>query len=319
MYFSKGSRKKVNTIYEKTYTPDEVAKMFKISKHTVYELIKRGELHAFKIGNKMRIEEKEIKRFKDGERTPSPSDVSFQTETLRLSGSHDFLVEQLIKYVTNQASGITLQPTYIGSLEGLMMLYRGNSDIAAMHLLDPTTKEYNLPFIRQFFVHERITVMRLAAREQGLITAPGNPKNIVSFQDLTRKDVKFVNRQKGSGTRFLFDSLLADENISPFDINDYANEEWNHLSTATYISGGVADVTFGIRSAANKLGLNFIPIASEQFDLVFRWTSENEKAIQHLIDIIQLTAFKEMVTDMVGYDASELGNIIYDTTTRRKK
>ena len=317
MYFSKGSRKKVNTIYEKTYTPDEVAKMFKISKHTVYELIKRGELHAFKIGNKMRIEEKEIKRFKEGERTPSASDNSFKSEVLRIAGSHDFLVEQLIKYVTNQASGITLQPTYIGSLEGLMMLYRGNSDIAAMHLLDPTTKEYNLPFIRQFFVHERISVMRLAAREQGLITAPGNPKNIVSFQDLTRKDVKFVNRQKGSGTRFLFDSLIADENISPTDINDYANEEWNHLSTATYISGGLADVTFGIRSAANKLGLNFIPIAKEQFDLVFRWTSENEKAIQHLIDIIQLTAFKEMVIDMSGYDNSELGQIIYETNTWR--
>lgn len=308
----------MNIIYEKTYTPDEVAKMFKISKHTVYELIKRGELHAFKIGNKMRIEEKEIIRFKEGERSPSASDVSYQEEVLRLAGSHDFLVEQLIKYISNQSSGITLQPTYIGSLEGLMMLYRGNCDIAAMHLLDPTTKEYNLPFIKQFFVHERITVMRLAAREQGLITAPGNPKNIMSFQDLTRKDVKFVNRQKGSGTRFLFDSLLADAHISPSDITDYSNEEWNHLSTATYISSGVADVTFGIRSAASKLGLNFIPIANEQFDLVFRWTSENEKALQHLIDIIQLTAFKEKVINMEGYDSSELGQIIYETNIWRK-
>jgi len=308
----------VNTIYEKTYTPDEVAKMFKISKHTVYELIKRGELHAFKIGNKMRIEEKEIIRFKEGDRTPSTIDEGFHDGQLHLAGSHDFLVEQLIKYISSQSSGITLQPTYIGSLEGLMMLYRGNCDIAAMHLLDPTTKEYNLPFIKQFFVHERITVMRLAEREQGLIIAPGNPKNIHSLKDLTRKDVKFVNRQKGSGTRFLFDSLLADENIAPSSILGYENEEWNHLSTASYISGGVTDVTFGIHTAASKLGLNFIPIASEKFDLVFRWTSENEKALQHLIDIIQLTAFKEKIINMEGYDGSQLGQIIYETNNWRK-
>ncbi|WP_409974108.1 substrate-binding domain-containing protein [Bacillus sp. Bva_UNVM-123] len=309
----------MNTIYEKTYTPDEVAKMFKISKHTVYELIKRGELHAFKIGNKMRIEEKEIRRFKERDRESSPTDLSYQDGQLHLAGSHDFLVEQLIKYISIQSCGIMLQPTYIGSLEGLMTLYRGNCDIAAMHLLDPTTKEYNLPFIKQLFVHEQITVMRLAAREQGFITAPGNPKEINNLLDLTRKDVRFINRQKGSGTRFLFDSLLGEDNIQPASISGYEIEEWNHLSSASYISGGIADVTFGIRSAASKLGLNFIPFASEKFDLVFRWTAKNEIALQHLIDIIQLTAFKESIINMVGYDASELGCILYDTTNRRNK
>lgn len=307
------------TIHEKTYTPDEVAKMFKISKHTVYELIKRGELHAFKIGNKMRIEESEITRFKDNGRPSSQSaNNTFQDNQLHLAGSHDFLIEQLIKYITSQSSPLSIKPTYIGSLEGLMMLYRGSCDIAAVHLLDPTTKEYNLPFIKQLFVHERITVMRLAEREQGLITAKGNPKNITSFQDLTRKDVKFVNRQKGAGTRFLLDSLLADENIAPSDINGYENEEWNHLSTASYISGGVADATFGIRSAASMLDLNFIPITNEKFDLVFRWNPQNEKVLQYLIDIIQLTAFKETITKLDGYDGSELGLITYDTKTRGK-
>lgn len=304
------------TIYEKTYTPDEVAKMFKISKHTVYELIKRGELHAFKIGNKMRIEESEITRFKDSGKPPSASqtaNTSSQNDLLHLAGSHDFLIEQLIKYMTSQSSDLAIQPTYIGSLEGLIKLYKGSCDIAAMHLLDPTTKEYNLPFIKQLFVHERITVMRLAEREQGLITAKGNPKSITSFQDLIRKDVRFVNRQKGSGTRFLFDSLLADENIAPSDINGYEIEEWNHLATASYISGGMADATFGIRSAASKLNLNFIPITTEKFDLVFRWNERNEKALQHLIDFIQLTAFKETITTMEGYDGRELGLITYNT------
>ncbi|MED3573744.1 helix-turn-helix transcriptional regulator [Cytobacillus praedii] len=308
-------------IHEKTYTPDEIAKMFKISKNTVYELIKRGELHAFKVGNKMRIVESEISRFKEAGRPSSAlqsANIPFQEQLLHIAGSHDFLIEQLIKYITRQSPALTIQPTYIGSLEGLMMLYKGNCDIAAIHLLDPTSKEYNLPFIKQFFIHERITVMRLAGREQGLITAKGNPKGIQTIKDLTRKDIRFVNRQKGAGTRFLFDSLVADDHINPFEIAGYELEEWNHLATASYISGGIADATFGIRSAASKLDLHFIPIAKEKFDLVLRWTNKNEKAMEHLIDILQLTDFKESISSNEGYDGSELGKIMYETKVWRK-
>jgi putative molybdopterin biosynthesis protein len=290
------------------FTPDEVAAMFKISKHTVYELIKRGELRAFKVGNKMRIDKDEIERFRKGD-NPSPNTHHL---SLQIAGSHDFLIEHLIKYVTKQADFLTLQPTYIGSLEGLMMLYRGNCDVAAIHLLDPSSGEYNLPFINLFFVHEPLTVIRLASREQGFIVTKGNPKDINSFHDLTRKDITFVNRQKGSGTRFLLDSSLANANIEPSAIKGYENEEWNHLSTASYISRGVADVGLGIRSAAEQLNLDFIPIKSEQFDLVLRWNRENEEALQHLIDVIQLTSFKESISTLKGYDTEEFGKIIYE-------
>lgn len=308
-------------MHEKTYTPDEIAKMFKIAKNTVYELIKRGELHAFKVGNKMRIVESEVRRFKEAGRPSSAlqsASIPYQDQLVHIAGSHDFLIEQLIKYITGQSPAIMIQPTYIGSLEGLMMLYKGSCDIAAVHLLDPTSKEYNLPFIKQLFIHERITVIRLAGREQGLITAKGNPKSINSIKDLTRNDIRFVNRQKGSGTRFLLDSLVADEKINPLHISGYDLEEWNHLATASYISGGIADVTFGIRSAACKLNLHFIPIAKEKFDLVLRWTNKNEKALEHLIDILQLTNFKESIRNAEGYDASELGQIIYEIKDWRK-
>lgn len=293
------------------YTPDEVAKLFKISKHTVYELIKRGELQAFKVGNKMRIEQSEIERFKNLD-APSSKRVPEQSSTLHIAGSHDFLIEHLIKYVTKQADFLTIQPTYIGSLEGLMMLYRGSCDVAAIHLLDPSSGEYNLPFIRLFFVHEPLTVIRLASREQGLIVAKGNPKNIQGFRDLTRKDVTFINRQKGSGTRFLLDSSLAKEKIDPAIIKGYDNEEWNHLSTASYISRGIADVALGIRSAADQLGLDFIPIKDEQFDLVLRWNKKNEEPLQHLLDIIQLTTFEESIRNLEGYNTKELGKIIFE-------
>src|SRR4051794_33705967 len=230
-----------------TYTPDEIAKMFKISKHTVYELIKRGDLRAFKVGNKMRIDQDEVDRYKNLMET-TPKSRPTLSNTIQLAGSHDFLIEHLVKYIAKQNIDLTIQPTYIGSLEGLMMLYRNMCDVAAVHLLDPASKEYNLPFIKQLFVHEPITVMRFAAREQGFIVAKGNPKNIGRFQDLCRDDVVFVNRQKGSGTRYLLDYFLAEEEIDPHAINGYDNEEWTHLSTASLISAGNADAALGIES-----------------------------------------------------------------------
>lgn len=302
----------------KAYTPDEVAQLFQISKHTVYELIKRGELQAFKVGNKMRIEHSEIERYKESTKAPSKKNQTDQPDIhssfpIRLSGSHDFLVEHFVKQ-TSKDLQLPIQPTYIGSLEGLMMLYRGQSDIAAIHLLDPASEEYNLPFINQLFVYESISVVRFVSREQGFIVAKGNPKNIVDFHDLTRKDVQFVNRQKGAGTRFLLDSMLSRNEIDPAQINGYSNEEWNHLSTASYISRGIADVAFGIQSAASHLGLDFIPVAKEQFDLVFRYTNENKENLTNLVHYLQSSEFKRGLTDLEGYDIEELGTIIYQTS-----
>ncbi len=299
-----------------TYTPDEIAKMFKISKHTVYELIKRGELHAFKVGNKMRISPEEVERYKLSSQayqtkvSPTVACAPTLSTTIRLTGSHDFLVEELTKYI-GKHTNVQLQPTYIGSLEGLMMVYRGAADVAAVHLLDPTSKQYNIPFIKQLFVHERISVIGLASREQGFIVAKGNPKKITSFGDLTRKDVVFVNRQKGSGTRFLLDAFLAQHEIEPNQVNGYQNEEWNHLSTASHISRRIADVGFGIRSAAEQLGLDFIPVTEEQFDLVFRWTTENEHNLQSLYQLICSEEFRASILSIPGYKLKDLGKIKY--------
>ncbi|WP_045518024.1 substrate-binding domain-containing protein [Neobacillus niacini] len=302
----------------KAYTPDEVAQLFQISKHTVYELIKRGELQAFKVGNKMRIEHEEIERYKESTKAPAKKkqvdQPNIQTSLpIRLSGSHDFLVEHFVKQTAKDLQ-LQVQPTYIGSLEGLMMLYRGQSDIAAIHLLDPASQEYNLPFIHQLFVYESISVVRLVSREQGFIVAKGNPKGISDFYDLSRNEVQFVNRQKGAGTRFLLDSMLSRNGIDPVKISGYTNEEWNHLSTASYISRGMADVAFGIQSAASHLGLDFIPVAKEQFDLVFRFTNENKQSLTDLIEYLQSPEFKSSLTDLEGYDIQDLGKIIYQTS-----
>jgi putative molybdopterin biosynthesis protein len=302
---------------DKVYTPDEVAQIFQISKHTVYELIKRGELNAFKIGNKMRIEQLELERYKEKQKAPSHrhtatvlvKEVGYPNP-LKLAGSHDILVEQLVKLASLGGNAIPIQPTYIGSLEGLMMLYHGQCDIAAIHLLDPVSQEYNVPFINQLFVHEKISLIRFATRAQGLILPKGNPKKISRISDLARPDVKFVNRQKGSGTRFLFDSLLAMEKINPISITGYEMEEWNHLSAASYISRGAADVTFGIQAAANHLNLDFLPIAREQFDFVFKWTEENKETLSRFVELLQSDSLRDGLKDCPGYDLEQLGTTI---------
>ncbi|WP_066055307.1 substrate-binding domain-containing protein [Robertmurraya korlensis] len=291
------------------YTPDEVAKLFKISRHTVYELVKRGELKAFKIGNKMRIDYGEVIRFKKNKETPSISHEQ-PVHSLSITGSHDFLLESLVKYVTSQSNFLAIRPSFIGSVEGLMMLYRGACDIAAIHLLDPASQEYNLPFIKQLFIHDPITVIRVASREQGLLVAKGNPKNIHCLKDLTNNS-RFVNRQKGSGTRFLFDSLLAKERIHPLQIHGYHDEEWTHLHTAIKVKQGEADAGMGIRSAVIKLNLDFIPLAEEQFDLVLRWTEQNKAAIQHFLDLIQFTSFIQEFGNTEGYKTEDFGKVIY--------
>ncbi|MEW8987188.1 MAG: helix-turn-helix transcriptional regulator, partial [Bacillus sp. (in: firmicutes)] len=274
---------------EQTYTPDEIATIFKISKHTVYELIKRGELRAFKVGNKMRIEQEEVNRFKESmtaipkheKANPQPSQAHLQ-HTIKITGSHDFVIEHLLKIVRKNLTSISLQPAFIGSLEGLMTLYHGDSDVAAIHLLDPASQTYNIPFVKQLFIHEPITVLRLAAREQGFIVKKENPKQIRDFKDLLRKDVTFINRQKGSGTRFIFDHYLSQHDITPSDVNGYDKEEWTHLAAASGISRSAGDVAFGISTAASQLGLDFIPVTKEQFDLVFRWNAQNKDALQAL-------------------------------------
>src|SRR5690554_4654037 len=163
---------------QKIYTPEEIAQLLQISKHTVYELIKRGELVAFKVGNKMRIEEQALDSFKRNQSTnqrknsnhakktsskksaKSKVPISTNTNSLRMAGSHDILLEKFCQTVHDDESiPLTIQASFIGSLEGSMALYRNECDVAAIHLFDPKSKEYNLPFIKQFFASEPISVL----------------------------------------------------------------------------------------------------------------------------------------------------------------
>lgn len=313
------------TMSQKIYTPDEIAQLLQISKHTVYELIKRGELVAFKVGNMMRIEEQALDSFKKNQSTSRPKEEknikneeknlifsSGSPKNLRLAGSHDILLEKFCQSLHKDDSiPLTIQTSFIGSLEGCMALYRNECDVAAIHLFDPKRKEYNLPFIEQFFPSLPITVLHFAKRKQGFIVQKGNPKEITDWHSLTRNDVTFVNRQQGSGTRQLLDHHLKEEKIPHSSINGYRNEEWTHYAAATLILNGSADVTLGIEPVANLLGLEFIPIIEESFDLILRWTDSNKEMLETFQKVLKSSKEMEALQAISGYNKEDMGKTLY--------
>ncbi|WP_367750069.1 substrate-binding domain-containing protein [Ammoniphilus sp. 3BR4] len=307
---------------DETYTPEEVAKLLKISKYTVYEMVKRGELRSYRIGNKVRVDQEDLQAFIEMKKGPSsveptsegaqPRPINHPSAILRLAGSHDFLVEHLVQYLSTNSPSLSLHASYIGSLEGLMMLHRGLTDVAAIHLLDPHTGDYNIPFIERIFIQEPIRVVHLAKRNQGFIVARENPKKIKDWTDLTRGDIRFVNRQKGSGTRFLLDHHLSKKGIATADVMGYENEEWNHFASASAVARGAADVTLGIESAAARMGLTFIPLAEERFDLIVRLTPQNQEVWELFYSILCSLDFRKSLHEFEGYDFSRLGEIIIE-------
>ncbi|MBB5173280.1 substrate-binding domain-containing protein [Texcoconibacillus texcoconensis] len=297
------------------YTPDDIASLLQISKHTVYELIKRGELEAFKVGNKMRIEATAFESYKKRQRIGGQTNQATSENHLILTGSHDLLLEKFIHLASSYSKeSLQIQSAFTGSLEGCMSLYRNEANVCSLHWLDESTNTYNVPLVERFFMNEPITVVHFAKRAQGLITTKENPKQIESFSDLTRDDVTFVNRQRGSGTRSLLDTHLAKQGIDPSCISGYDDEEVNHFATATKVKTNEGDVTLGIEAAAKQLDLNFIPLVEEQFDLVIKWNDNSSQKLQALLDTLQNEQLIDVLKTFEGYDLEKSGQILYQTT-----
>jgi putative molybdopterin biosynthesis protein len=155
-------------------------------------------------------------------------------------------------------------------------------------------------------------LVHLADREQGFIVLPGNPKGITSYEDLLREDVAFINRQRGSGTRVLLDYELKKRGILPTKVRGYRDEEYTHMNVAAAVLSGRADCTLGVRAAAVALGLDFIPVGVEQYDLVVARCYADDERMQALMDVIRSEEFRENVTRMGGYDTSRSGEVLWE-------
>jgi putative molybdopterin biosynthesis protein len=229
-------------------------------------------------------------------------DLDAVERTIVVVGSHDPVLDLAASVLGARDPGLTLASSAVGSLGGLVAVRDGLCHVAGCHLLDPETGVYNLPWIDRVVPGREVEVIRLAHREQGLIVAAGNPLGIRGLEDAAR--VRYVNRQRGAGTRVLFDHELGRHGIDPAGIDGYAREEPTHLAVAAAVAAGRADCGLGVLAAAQAFALGFVPVAREPFDLVM---APGEPAAAPLLALLTEPAFRQQVEALGGYTTAETG------------
>ena len=229
--------------------------------------------------------------------------------TIVAVGSHDLTLDLLASMLRGLHPEMTLSSSNVGSLGGLVALSRGDAHLAGSHLLDEETGEYNLSFIKRYLPGKAVVVVHLVDRAQGLIVPEGNPKGISSLDDLGREDVRFINRQRGSGTRVLLDYKLNELGLSSDDIAGYEREEYTHLAVAAAVSDRGADTGLGILSAARALSLDFVPLLTEQYDLVIPREFYEVDLLSPLLDLIRSDDARQTVDALGGYNTSSMGEV----------
>ncbi len=230
--------------------------------------------------------------------------------TLVVIGSHDPLLDELADMLHLGDPRLYMSSSHVGSMGGIMAIRRGEAHMAGCHLLDTADGTYNRSFIRKYFPKGDVKLVSCVGRQQGLMVARGNPLNICSFADISRQGIRYVNRQKGSGTRILTDYLCSREKVEPSDVYGYTREELTHTSVAAQIACGSADVGMGIYSAAKLYDLDFIPICIEEYDLIIPDHAWDSPMVQQLLTILRSDAFREKILSMGGYTADHPGQVL---------
>ncbi|MET0135409.1 MAG: molybdopterin biosynthesis protein [Kibdelosporangium sp.] len=230
--------------------------------------------------------------------------------TIVAIGSHDLVLDVAASSLRAIDPLLTLASSNVGSLGGLVALRDGLCHLAGSHLLDPATGEYTLPYVNRLLNGIDVAVVRLVHRDQGLLVARGNPLELHGIEDLTRSGVRYVNRQRGAGTRALLDHELSQRGIDPAQVSGYSREEHTHLAVAAAIAAGRVDTGMGILAAARAFGLDFIPVAREPYDLVLRTTMLDDELLAPLWTLLDSPDFRNGVEKLGGYSCAETGHRI---------
>lgn len=238
------------------------------------------------------------------------SELDKLKSTLVVIGSHDPLLDEVADMMHREDTNVYMSSTHVGSMGGIMAIRRGEAHAAGCHLLDTETGKYNVSFLKKYFPNGGIRLVRCVGRQQGLMIAKGNPLGIHDFADIAKDGVRYVNRQKGSGTRVLMDYLCQEHHVDPDHIYGYEREELTHTSVAAQIANGSADAGMGIYSAAKLYDLEFLPICIEEYDLIIPDHAWGTSVVQQLITTLKSPAFKEKMLSMGGYTVDQPGEII---------
>jgi putative molybdopterin biosynthesis protein len=243
--------------------------------------------------------------------------------SLLLVGSHDITLDLLADLLREDGSDWILSSAHVGSLAGLTALRRGECHVAGTHLLDEETGEYNRPYVARLFPPGEVALVHLAKRTQGLILPAGNPLGIRDLADVMEigrgapgRRPRFVNRQRGSGTRMLLDHQLRLSGREPSEIDGYDRELYTHLAVAAAVASGGADVGLGIQAAARVLELDFVPIVDEQYDLAIRADAYDLPAVRALLALVAGARFRTAARQLGGYDPDSSGTVLMEPRRR---
>ena len=325
-------------IEKKPLTPQEVAEILKVSKSTVYDLMKKKALNAYRVGKKLRIDPEDVELYKN--KSKDMTQYPFDQNKVPLTGMYagisasapayttvsdmqkgafvicgqDVILDILCRFLSVHPSGIRALRSYEGSYNAVYALYNQEVHVATAHMWDGKSGIYNIPYIERMMPGVATVIIRLASRMQGFYVAKGNPKNIRDWQDFKRPDITMINREKGSGTRILLDEHLRLMGVSGSNIKGYTRESRSHLAVASTVARGGADIGIGNEKASLQVKeIDFIPIQKEQYDMILRKEDMDHAAVKAIFEILGSGAFKTEIEGLGGYDLTELGKKIAET------
>lgn len=313
-------------------TPLEVAELLKITKNTVYEIIKRGELPAYKVGKKLRIDKEDVDNYINNQKKGNAlsqtkqikqdvivNNIAIDTEkklddqNIIICGQ-DMILDILGRNIESSLPSTKSYRSYMGSYNGLINLYNDKASIASSHLWDWETSEYNVDFVKKLLPGIPCTIINLTYRIQGFYVQKGNPKNIHGWDDLKRYDINYINREIGCGVRVLLDGKLRELEIPSSKINGYNSEENSHLAVASAVARGKGDFGLGIEKVAKQIdNIDFIPLQKERYDLVIKTENLENPIYKEILSIINSDEFKDELAGLGGYDLKDTGKIIAET------
>jgi excisionase family DNA binding protein len=293
----------------------EVAKYLNINEKQVYALIREGGIPASRATGKWLFPKKLIDEWIESTAREGLTQARRKSgpleEVLLAAGSNDPLLDMLQTAIRRRHPELYIFSANTGSTAGLAALNKGYTDIAWSHLWDPETDEYNTPFLSSHLPRIDAVVVNLFHRELGLIVAVGNPLGIADINDLRRPEIRFVNRQTGSGTRLLVDYQLRQAGIDPAGITGYGNEGCTHLEVGLAVLSRQADVGPATGAVSRLLGLEFIPLATERFDMILGKETYFKRCVQDFIETMRSDAFRRGVENLGHYDFRESGKILF--------
>ncbi|HEY4532065.1 MAG TPA: helix-turn-helix transcriptional regulator, partial [Kurthia sp.] len=250
-----------------SYTIEEVAQLLKVSKLTIYDLVKKEELPVYRVGRQMRVDQEDLQKYIQKSKTGSsvkevatPKQVQHDSDKKKvIISGQDLVLDLLGKYIEKDRQ-VKILRSHEGSYNGVLAMYNGDCDIASMHMYDGDTGEYNTSYLKKIFVSHPYIQIHLLTRMAGFYVEKGNPLGIQSFEDITKPDLRIINREKGSGARTLLDEKLRVHEIPRATILGYDDEEKSHLDVASAVAQGHAQLAVGIEKIAKLVNVDFIPL-----------------------------------------------------------